>query len=65
MVIPTVMFNYFINIYLAQIYFDNIKDAIVTCFSKSQFFNLQKKVNSPTKAIVLDAGKVTNETHIL
>lgn len=40
------------------------KDVIVTCFSRSQLFNLQKKVNSPAKATVLDGGKASNKIHV-
>lgn len=63
-VILTVKFVYFIKINMVSIIFITCtKDVVVTCISRSQLFNLQKKVNPPANTTVLDAGKASNKTH--
>lgn len=56
---------YFINTYVDHNIFKTCtKDVIVICFSRSQLFNLQKKVNSPAEATGLAAIKASNKTPI-
>lgn len=63
-VILTVKFVYFIKINVVSIIFITCtKDVVVTCISRSQLFDLQKKVNTPANTTVLDAGKASTKTH--
>lgn len=66
MVISTVIFTYYINIYVAQIYFYNLQKGC-TCHLLLQVSNFQstKESQLTCKAIVLDAGKDNYKTHIL